>query len=106
MVSIYQAPIEPLGVDVIPALPAATSRPGPTASREEGQDRSAGREPSLDDVARTVGIAVKEADANREDLVEAALPQVEVLEVRDEELGFAGFYVRRVSACRGFDHLG
>lgn len=40
---------------------------------------------------------MKEPDADREDLVEAAVSQVEVLEGCDEELGFAGFNVRRVS---------
>ncbi len=49
---------------------------------------------------------VKEPDADGEDLVEAAVCQVEVLEGRDEELGLAGFNVRRVSTCCGFDHLG
>ncbi len=49
---------------------------------------------------------VKEANADREDLVEAAVSQVEVLEGRDEELCPAGFDVRRIPAHGGLDHLG
>jgi len=41
---------------------------------------------------------MEEAYTNREDLVEAAVAEVEVFEGRDEELGFAGFDVCRVSA--------
>ncbi len=72
---------------------------------EEDEEFSAGREPSLDEPARTLGVAVKEAHADREDLVEAMVSQIEVLKGRDEELGLASFDVRRVSARRGFDHL-
>jgi hypothetical protein len=72
---------------------------------EEDEERSARREPSLDEAARTLGLTVEKADADREDLVEAAISQIEVLKVRDEELGFAGLYVRRVSARGGLDHL-
>jgi hypothetical protein len=72
---------------------------------EEGEERSAGCEPPLDDIARTLGVAVKETHANREDLVEAAVSQVEVLEDRDEELGPAGLDVRRVSVGCGLNHL-
>ena len=72
---------------------------------EEDEECSARREPSLGDAARTLGVAVKKTHADREDLVETPVSQVEVLEGRDEELGFDGFYVRRVSARRGLDHL-
>jgi hypothetical protein len=74
-------------------------------SGRKDEEFSAGREPSLDDAARTLGVAVKEAHADREDLVEATVSQVEVFEVCDEELGPAGFDVCRVSARRGLDHL-
>src|ERR687894_845432 len=72
---------------------------------EEDEDRAAGREPSLDDAARTPGLAVKEANADREDLVEAPISQVEIPKGRDEELGLAGFYVSCVSPRGGLDHL-
>lgn len=72
---------------------------------EEDEDSAAGREPSLDDAARTPRLAVKEANADREDLVEAPISQVEVLKGHDEELGFAGFYVSCVSPRGGLDHL-
>jgi hypothetical protein len=52
----------------------------------------------LSTMPRTLGVAVKVAHANREDLIEAAVSQVEVLEARDEELGPAGLDIRRVSA--------
>jgi hypothetical protein len=52
----------------------------------EDEESSAGREPSLCEAARPLGGAMKEADADREDLVEAAVSEVEVFEVRDEEL--------------------
>jgi hypothetical protein len=48
---------------------------------------------------------MKEADADREDLVEAAVSEVEVFEVRDEELGPAGLDVGLVPARRGLDIL-
>jgi len=50
---------------------------------EEREGRSARGEPPLDDAARMFGLAVKEPDADREDLVEAAVSQIEVLESRD-----------------------
>jgi hypothetical protein len=71
----------------------------------KNEDYSARREPSLDDAARTLGVAVKEAHADREDLVEATVSQVEVLKGRDEELGPASFDVRCVPVRRGLDHL-
>jgi hypothetical protein len=72
---------------------------------EEDEKRSARREPSLDEATRTLGLTVEEVHADREDLVEAAISQVEVLKGRDEELGFAGLDVRHVSARGGLDHL-
>jgi hypothetical protein len=72
---------------------------------EEDEERSAGREPSLDYAARTLGLTVKEANADREDLVEATISQVEVLKGRDKELGFASLDVRQVSERGGLDHL-
>jgi hypothetical protein len=72
---------------------------------EERDDGSAGGEPRLDNAAGAVGVAVKEAHADREDLVEAAVSQIQVLEAGDEELGLAGFHVRRIPAPRGLDHL-
>jgi hypothetical protein len=72
---------------------------------EDREGRSAGREPPLDDAPRALWVAVEEADADGEDLVEAALTQVELLELRDEELGLARFDICRVPACRHFDHL-
>ena len=57
------------------------------------------------DAARTLWVTVKEANADREDLVEAPISQVEILKGRDEELGSAGFYVRCVSPRGGLDHL-
>jgi len=71
----------------------------------EGEDGSTRGEPLLNDAARKFGIAVEEADADGEDGVEVAVSRVEVFECRDEELGFADFDLRRVSAFRGFDHL-
>ena len=48
---------------------------------------------------------MKEAHADREDLVEATVFQVEVLKGRDEKFDPASFDVRRVSARRGLNHL-
>jgi hypothetical protein len=72
---------------------------------EKDRERCAGREPSLDYAARTLGLTVKETNADREDLVEATISQVEVLKGRDEELGFADLDVRHVSARGSLDHL-
>ena len=72
---------------------------------EEYEKSSAGREPTLDHAERTLGFAVEEADAGREDLVEAPVSKVEVFEARDEELGATGIDVRRVSTRRGLYHL-
>src|SRR5918998_2241473 len=74
---------------------------------EEGEDLSAGREPGLDEGARTLGVAVEEADADSEDLVEAAVArEAEVFEVGDQELGPPGLDARRVPARCGLDHPG
>src|SRR5687768_2039827 len=72
---------------------------------EEDEDRTAGREPSLDEAARTLGLTMEEANADREDLVEATISQVEVLEGRDEELSLASLDVRHVSTRGRLDHL-
>jgi hypothetical protein len=72
---------------------------------EEDKVPSTGREPTLDEAARTPGVEVKEAYPDREDFVETAFSQVEVFEVRDKKLGPAGFDVRRVTFGRGLDHL-
>src|SRR5918997_2497762 len=92
---------------IAPLSSMLLSRPGFRGRVEEGEDLSAGREPGLDEAARALGLAVEEADADREDLLEAAVSQeAEVLEVGDKELGPAGLHVRRVPARRGLDHPG
>ena len=73
---------------------------------EEDENASAGGEPAPDEIACALGLTRKEPDADGEDLVEASVFQVEVLEVCDEELGLFVFDVRRISTCCGFDHLG
>jgi len=55
---------------------------------------------------RAIRFAVEEADPYREDLVEAALAQIGVLERRHEELGPARLDVGRIAARGGLDHLG
>jgi hypothetical protein len=72
---------------------------------EEDEKRSARREPSLDEATRTLGLTVEEVHADREDLVEAAISQVEILKGRDKELRFAGLDVHHVPARGGLDHL-
>src|SRR3712207_7924525 len=72
---------------------------------EEDEERSAGREPSLGEASRPLGLTVEEANADREDLVEAPISQVEVLKGRDEELGLAGLDVRHVPAQIGRAHV-
>src|SRR3712207_9157699 len=72
---------------------------------EEDEEFSAGREPSLCDASRTLGLAVKETHADDEYLVEAAVFRVETFEVTGDELGLAGFDVRCVGSRGGLDHL-
>jgi hypothetical protein len=50
-------------------------------------------------------LAVKEAHADGEYLVEAAVFRVETFEVTGDELGLAGFEVRCVASRGGLDHL-
>ena len=50
-------------------------------------------------------LAVEEPDAHGEDLVEAALAEIELFEGRHEELGPARLDMLSVPARRGFDHL-
>ena len=54
---------------------------------------------------RTVGLAVEQTDACREDLVEAAVSEVDVLDRPDEELGLSRGDVLLVPSGRGVDHL-
>ena len=64
-----------------------------------------GGEPGLDECARSLGLAVEEPDAHREDLVEAPLTEVRCLELGDEELGRAGLHVLGVAPAGRLDHL-
>jgi hypothetical protein len=48
---------------------------------------------------------VEETYPNREDLVEAALAEVQVFEGCDQELGLAGLHVGGIAALSGLDHL-
>jgi hypothetical protein len=48
---------------------------------------------------------VEQSDPNSKDHVEAAVAEVEILEARDEELGFPGLDIRRVTSGGCLDHL-
>jgi hypothetical protein len=54
----------------------------------------------------SAGLAVEQAHAHGEDLVEAALAEVQLLELGDEELGLSCRDVLGVAALRRLDHLG
>jgi hypothetical protein len=71
----------------------------------DGEQLSAAGEPSFGKAPRPRGLAVKEAYANSEDLIEVAVSQIEVLKGCNNELGFAGCNMLRIAASRGFDHL-
>jgi hypothetical protein len=70
-------------------------RPHPAARSEPRRDERVGQ----------LGLAVEEPHANGEDHIEAAVAEVGVLDVRDEELGLSGIDVRGVPARGGLDHL-
>lgn len=59
-------------------------------------DPATARKPAADELVRALGLATEEAHANREDRVEAAVCEVEILERGNQELRPAGLDVRRV----------
>jgi DNA-binding NarL/FixJ family response regulator len=87
------------------AARGATGPDGLARLVEERSGPSSWGQPRLDETVCTLGVAVKEPDAYREDRVEASLAEVEVLQACDEELGPAGRHVLGVSPGRRFDHL-
>jgi len=60
-------------------------------------DPATARKPAADELVRALGLATEEAHANREDRVEAAVCEVEILERGNQELRPAGLDVRRVA---------
>ena len=72
---------------------------------EYSEHLSARGEPSFGEAPRTPGIAVKEAHATREDLVEATVTQIDLFELCDNKLGLPGCDVFRIPACRSIDHF-
>ena len=77
----------------------------PSSSVVLGDEDAAGREPALGQPPRPLGLAVEEPDTHGEDLVEAPVAEVGVLEPGDEELGRAVGDIGGVPPRRGLDHL-
>ena len=71
---------------------------------EERVEATGGFEPGFDERSRALRLAVKEAGADGEDDVEAAVAEVELLEAGDEELGGPGLDMGGVALLRGRDH--
>lgn len=72
---------------------------------EDGQNRPIRREPALRTGIGQVRIAVEEANADGQYLVETAVAQFELLEVGEKELRLAGGDMGGIASRRGFDHL-
>ncbi len=72
---------------------------------EERADAAAGRKPRVHECVSSFGFAMEEPYPNGEDDVEATLAEVELLEVRDEELSFPGLDVRCIAPRSCLDHL-
>ena len=77
----------------------------PRRGRRRGE-HATGSEPILGQLPCTVRFAVEQTHADGEDLVEAAIAQVELLELRDDEVRLPGVDVGRVTANGRLDHLG